>query len=125
MNQQKQTGQKNTGLGRLVKAFGYSCKGFRSTWKSEQAFRQEAMLSLLLVPLGLWLGDSGVERALLVFTALLVPLVELINSAIEAVVDRIGEEQHPLSANAKDMGSAAVFMSFVILLVVWASVVIG
>lgn len=119
------TQQKNTGLVRLAKAFGYSFKGFRCAWKSEEAFRQGVMLSLGLVPLGLWIGDSGVERALLVFSALLIPLVELINSAIEAVVDRIGEALHPLSGDAKDMGSAAVFMSFVILLVVWASVIIG
>ena len=116
--------QKDKGLLRLYKAIGYSYKGFRAAWKGEEAFRQEAVLCLILIPVGLWLGDNAMERALLIFTALLVPLVELLNSAIEAVVDRFGGELHPLSGNAKDMGSAAVFVSLVIVVVVWASIIL-
>ena len=78
----------------------------------------------MLLPLAIWLGEDNVERALLVSTALLVPLVELVNSAVEAVVDRFGGEKHELSGRAKDMGSAAVFMSLVILVAVWALVLL-
>jgi diacylglycerol kinase (ATP) len=116
--------EKNRGLQRLVRATGYSWKGFVAAWENEEAFRQEVAGCLLLLPLALWLGANGVERALLVLTALLVPLVELLNSAIETAVDRVGEEQHPLSGRAKDMGSAAVFVSLVILVVVWTLVLI-
>jgi diacylglycerol kinase (ATP) len=111
------------GLSRICHAAGYSWKGFRSAWRGEAAFRQEALLCLALIPVAIWLGESAVERALLLLTLLLVPLVELLNSAIESVVDRFGEEIHPLSGNAKDMGSAAVFMSLVILVVVWVFVI--
>lgn len=114
----------NTGIRRLAMALVHSWKGFLAAWRNEEAFRQETIGCLLLVPLAVWLGDNGVERALLVMTALLVPLVELMNSAIEAVVDRFGGTRHTLSARAKDMGSAAVFMSLVILVTVWALVLI-
>ncbi len=114
----------NQGVVRLVKALGYSWKGFIAAWRNEEAFRQEAVACLVLLPLALWLGDNGVERALLVLTALLVPLVELMNSAIEAVVDRVGVEKHTLSGRAKDMGSAAVFVSLVILGSVWGLVLL-
>lgn len=114
----------NTGIRRLVMALEYSRKGFLAAWRNEEAFRQEIVGCLLLVPLAIWLGDDGVERALLVLTALLVPLVELMNSAIEAVVDRFGGTEHPLSGRAKDMGSAAVFVSLVILVTVWAVVLV-
>ncbi len=107
---------------RLIKAAGYSWQGFRAAWKNEPAFKQEAVGCLILIPLGVWLGDNGTERALLIFSVLLVPLVELLNSAIESVVDRHGAEHHPLSGRAKDMGSASVLMALIILLVVWASV---
>ncbi|WP_456415794.1 diacylglycerol kinase [Thiolapillus sp.] len=112
----------NTGIARLVKACGYSMRGFASCFKSEAAFRQEVAASLLILPLGLWLGQTGMERALLVASWLLVPMVEMLNSAIEAVVDRIGPEHHELSGQAKDIGSAAVFLAIALFLLVWALV---
>ncbi len=105
-------------------ALVYSWKGLVTAWRNEAASRQEAIGCVLLLPLALWLGENNIERALLVFTALLVPLVELLNSAVEAVVDRFGGEMHDLSARAKDMGSAAVFISLVILVAVWTLVLI-
>ncbi len=96
-----------------------SWKGFLAAWHNEEAFRLETFGCLWLLPLAIWLGDTGVERALLILTILLVLLVELINSAIETVVDRFGHQRHTLSGRAKDMGSAAVFMSFVILVATW------
>ncbi len=93
--------------------------GFRACFKHEQAFRQEIYVLMPLIPLGLWLGNSGVERVLLVLSLLLVPLVELLNSAVEAVVDRFGGEHHELSGRAKDIGSAAVFLSIATAAIVW------
>ncbi len=107
------------GLERLIRAWGYSMAGFRACFKHEEALRQEVFALMFLLPLGLWLGETGVERALLVVSLLIIPLVELLNSAIEAVVDRVGEERHDLSGRAKDIGSAAVFLSIVIAVVVW------
>jgi diacylglycerol kinase (ATP) len=104
---------------RLLRAFGYSYQGFRHTWREEAAFRQEVGLSLVVIPLGLCLGRSGVERALLVSPMLMILVVEILNSAVEAVVDRSGTERHPLAGMAKDMGSAAVMLSFVLLGTVW------
>jgi diacylglycerol kinase (ATP) len=110
---------KPIGLTRLLRAFGYSFQGFRHAWREEAAFRQELCLSLLVMPVGLFLGRSGVERALLVSPMLLILVVEILNSAVEAVVDRSGTERHPLAGMAKDMGSAAVMLSFVLLGTVW------
>ncbi len=110
---------KPTGITRLLRAFGYSFQGFQYAWREEAAFRQEVMLSLLVVPAGLYLGRSGVERALLVSPMLLILVVEILNSAVEAVVDRSGTERHPLAGMAKDMGSAAVMLSFALLGTVW------
>jgi len=110
---------KPTGFTRLLRAFGYSFQGFRLAWREEAAFRQEVALSLLVIPAGLYLGHSGVERALLVSPMLLILVVEILNSAVEAVVDRLGTELHPLAGMAKDMGSAAVMLSFVLLGTVW------
>jgi diacylglycerol kinase (ATP) len=110
---------KPTGITRLLRAFGYSFQGFRHAWREEAAFRQELLLSLGVIPLGLYLGRSGVERALLVSPMLLILVVEILNSAVEAVVDRSGTERHPLAGMAKDMGSAAVMLSFVLLGTVW------
>jgi diacylglycerol kinase (ATP) len=107
------------GVQRIIDAWGYSLAGFRACFKHEQALRQEIYALILLIPLGLWLGSTGVERALLVMSLLIIPLVELLNSAIEAVVDRFGGERHELSGRAKDIGSAAVFLSIVIAAVVW------
>src|ERR1700691_3808985 len=111
--------QKPTGIARLLRAFGYSFQGFQHTWREEAALRQEAMLSLLVIPAGLYLGNSGVERAMLVSPMLLILVVEILNSAVEAVVDRSGTERHPLAGMAKDMGSAAVMLSFALLGTVW------
>ena len=114
--------EKNTGIRRLIKAFGYSMAGFRACFRHEAAFRQEMAASLLLVPAALWLGNTGVERALLLGSWMLVPIMELLNSAIEAIVDRIGPEQHELSGRAKDIGSAAVLLAIVLTTAVWALV---
>ena len=94
-----------------------------TAWREEVALRQEVLLCAVLIPLALWLGDTGIERALLILVLLLVLLVEFINSAIEAVVDRFGGEQHPLSRNAKDIGSAAVLMSIIMASLVWVLVI--
>ena len=116
---------KPRGLVRLWRAFGASGRGLAGAFRDEAAFRQELCLAALVIPVGLWLGHSGVERALLVGPMLLILIVELINSAIEATVDRIGYEHHALAGLAKDLGSAAVFMSFVLLGGVWLLVLIG
>lgn len=112
------------GWRRVIYAFGYSMKGLRACFELEEAFRQEVFLLILLVPLGLWLGETPVERALLVGSLLIVPIVELLNSAIEANVDRVGLERHELSGRAKDIASAAVFASIVWCLVVWALILV-
>ncbi len=111
--------QKPTGLLRIARAFGYSLQGFMHAWREEAAFRQEVSLSLAVIPAGLYLGNSGVERALLVAPMLFILVVEILNSAVEAVVDRAGMERHPLAGMAKDMGSAAVMLSFVLLGAIW------
>mgnify|MGYP003346322646 CR=1 FL=1 len=115
---------KPTGLVRIWRAFGNSAKGFRGAFVEEAAFRQELALAVFLFPLGLWLGETGVERALLVGPIFVVLIVELLNSAVEAAIDRIGLERHPLSGLAKDIGSAAVFTSFALLAVVWLLVLL-
>lgn len=107
------------GLTRILKAFGYSWNGLRSTFRHEEAFRQELLLCLVLIPTAFWLTDVGVERALLIGSLLLILIVELLNSGIEAAIDRFGSEVHTLSARAKDMGSAAVLLSFVNAVVIW------
>ncbi len=114
----------NTGLARIIKASVYSWQGLRAAYRYEEAFRQEFWLCLILIPAGLYFGQNGVERALLVGTAILLPLVEILNSALEAVVDRIGEEQHELAGRAKDMGSAAVMLALVLTATVWSLVLL-
>jgi len=116
---------KLSGARRLVLAFVNSWKGFTGAWRCEAAFRQEVILAALLLPLGAWLGKSGIERALLLGSVLLVLIVELLNTGIETVVDRIGLERHELSGLAKDVGSTAVLISFMLLAVVWGSVLLG
>ena len=111
---------KPTGLIRLLRAFGNTAKGYIGAFREEAAFRQELALCVLLFPVGLWLGQDGIERALLVGPLFVILIVELLNSAIEATVDRIGLERHTLSGLAKDIGSAAVFTSFALLVTVWA-----
>jgi diacylglycerol kinase (ATP) len=117
--------EKPQGLARVLRAAGASWKGLLGAYREEAAFRQELGLSVLVIPLGLWLGRTGVERALLIAPMLLVLIVELLNSAVEATVDRIGFERHVLAGLAKDIGSAAVLMSFVLLGVVWLLVLLG
>jgi diacylglycerol kinase (ATP) len=109
----------NTGVRRIVNATFFSLAGLRAAWQHEAAFRQEVMLAVVLIPTGVWLGRTAVERALLIGSCLLVLVVELLNSGIEAIVDRVGLEPHRLSGQAKDLGSAAVFVSLVLVLVVW------
>lgn len=108
------------GLSRMWHALGYSLEGLRAGWH-ETAFRQEALATLVLLPLSLWLGRSWVETALLAGSALLVMIVELLNTAIETAVDRIGPEWHDLSKRAKDMGSAAVLLSLLLCLGIWTA----
>ncbi|MCK5917094.1 MAG: diacylglycerol kinase [Cocleimonas sp.] len=112
-------GSGNTGLNRIIKAFGFSIQGLKAAYKVEEAFRQEVWLLIITFPLALWLGDTGVEKALLVGSILLLLMVEIINSAIEATIDRFGGEMHELSGRAKDMASAAVFLAMVNAGIVW------
>ena len=107
------------GLRRIWNAAGYSFAGIRASWRNEAAFRQEAILAGLLVPTAFWYGDSAVERILLIGSCLLVLIVELLNSAVEAAIDRIGDDRHTLSGRAKDMGSASVFISLWGVLITW------
>ena len=110
----------NTGLRRIINATFFSVAGFRAAWRDEAAFRQELLLCVVLVPTAFWLGRTAVERSLLVGSCLIVLIVELLNTGIENVVDRFGEERHRLSGQAKDMGSAAVFVSLMLTLVIWS-----
>jgi diacylglycerol kinase (ATP) len=114
----------NTGLNRILKATVYSWQGLKASYRNEEAFRQELMLAVVLIPLGLYLGDGGIEKLLLVVSVLLLLLVEVLNSAIEAVVDRFGGELHELSGRAKDMGSAAVFIAIAIVVVTWVLILL-
>lgn len=113
-----------TGLRRVLNATRYSFAGFAAAARHEDAFRQELMLAAVLLPLGLWLGATGVERALLVGSVLAVLIVELLNSAVEATVDRVSLDDHRLAKRAKDLGSAAVMLSLVNLGVVWLLVLV-
>ena len=110
---------KDTILAHITKAINWSMAGLKAAWKNEQAFRWEAGIVLLMMPVGLWLGRSAVERALLIACSMLILITELLNSAVEAVVDRIGPERHELSKRAKDLGSAAAFISMITAAVVW------
>ena len=112
------------GLTRVIKAFGYSWNGLRSTFKHEEAFRQELLLCMVLVPAAFLLTDVGLERALLIGSLFLILIVELLNSGIEAAIDRFGGELHKLSARAKDMASAAVLLSFIHAGVIWLLVLL-
>jgi diacylglycerol kinase (ATP) len=117
--------EKLQGIGRVLRAFSSSAKGFAGAFREEAAFRQELLFACIALPLALWLGNSGVERALLAAPVLIVLIVELLNSAIEATVDRIGLERHELAGLAKDIGSAAVLSSFILVGVVWIVVLTG
>ncbi|HFF8939910.1 diacylglycerol kinase [Serratia marcescens] len=111
-----------TGLTRIIKAAGYSYKGLSAAWQHEAAFRQELVVTLLAIILAVWLDVGAIVRILLIGSVALVMIVEILNSAIEAVVDRIGSEHHELSGRAKDMGSAAVSLAIVLALFVWGTV---
>ena len=112
-----------TGIRRIINATGYSLKGLKASFKHEAAFRQELLLTIILLPLAIYLGHDGVERAIMLGSLFLVLIVELLNSAVESVVDRIGDEHHELSGRAKDIGSAAVFVSLVNVIVVWSIII--
>lgn len=109
--------------GRILKAAGYSMRGLQAAWLHESSFRLEVYLFALLAPLGWWLVDQPIERVLLIGSMLLVLAAELLNSAIEAVIERYGAEFHPLAGRAKDMGSAAVFVLVMNALLSWGAIV--
>jgi diacylglycerol kinase (ATP) len=111
-----------TGLRRLINAFGYSMEGLSAAYKNEDAFRQELRLALVLIPLAAYLGNTGMERAVMIACVFLVVIVELLNSSVEATVDRISLDHHLLAKRAKDIGSAAVLLSLLNLVVVWSLV---
>ncbi|MBL5827702.1 diacylglycerol kinase [Serratia fonticola] len=111
-----------TGLTRVIKAAGYSYKGLTAAWQNEAAFRQELVATVVAIIVAVWLDVGVIARILLIGSVLLVMIVEILNSAIEAVVDRVGPEYHELSGRAKDMGSAAVSLAIILALFVWASV---
>ena len=108
-----------TGIRRLLNATRYSLAGLAAAARNETAFQQELVLAAILVPLGLWLGANGLERALLAGSVLLVLIVELVNSAIEAAIDRVSQDEHALSKRAKDLGSAAVMLTLANAAAVW------
>ena len=114
----------HTGIKRVIMAAGYSWAGFKAAWQNESAFRQECIIGLLLLPLAFVIGHSMFQVALLIAVLAVVLITELLNSAVEAVVDRIGEEHHDLAGRAKDMGSAAVFVSLSLVVIVWTMIVI-
>jgi diacylglycerol kinase (ATP) len=113
-----------TGWRRLLNAFSYSMAGIKAAYQNEDAFRQEVIMAVVLIPLSIYLGETRLEMALMIFCVLLVIIVELINSSIEATVDRISLENHLLAKRAKDIGSAAVLLSLFNLVIVWGLIVL-
>jgi diacylglycerol kinase (ATP) len=114
--------QGRTGVKRVVYAALHSMHGLAAAWRNEAAFRQEAVLAVLLIPASAWIGRSWIEITLLAGSVMLVLIVELLNSALEATVDRISTETHPLSKRAKDIGSAAVLLALLLCTCIWAAV---
>lgn len=112
-----------TGLGRIIAAGGYSLRGLKAAFQNEAAIRQELMAAIFLIPLAFYIADSGIELALLLGSLILVFLMELINSAIEAIVDRISFDHHPLSGQAKDIGSALVMIAIALVIIVWSAII--
>lgn len=110
------------GFQRIINATGYSIAGLKAAWRNETAFRQELLLLAVLLPAALWLGSDMIQRMLLIGSLLLILIVELVNSAVEAAIDRIGPERHALSGRAKDFGSAAVMISLVGAALTWAAI---
>ena len=111
--------EKNTGIKRIILAGGYSLLGFKAAFRHEAAFRQELLLTLIFIPLAFWLDVDSIRRLLMIAVIILVIIVELLNSAIEAIVDRIGTERHELSGRAKDLGSAAVLATLLLTAYIW------
>ena len=124
-NERVKKARPDMGLGRIWRAIGYSMDGLASTWRSEAAFRQEALAALVLIPIACLLPVPLLQQALLVASVLMVMVVELLNSSIESAIDRISLERHELSKRAKDTGSAAVLLTVLIALVVWGAIVGG
>ena len=122
MNEKKQA---NTGITRIIKAGGYSMQGLQAAFRHEAAFRQELLLALIFIPLAFFVAVGPVERIVLIGLTLIVLIVELLNSAIEAVVDRVGMEHHELAGRAKDMGSAAVLLSLFLWVYAWVDIFIN
>lgn len=122
---ENQVPERKTGLARVIKAYIYTQQGLVATFKSEAAFRQEVALAVILIPLALYFGPGGIAKAMMVASVLLVLIIELINSAIESVVNRFGPEWNVYAKNAKDAGSAAVFISLVNVAIVWALCLFG
>jgi diacylglycerol kinase (ATP) len=114
-----------TGLRRLINAFGYSKDGFIAAYQHEDAFRMEVLMAVLLIPLAVYLGGDAMARAMMIASVILVVIVELVNSAIEATVDHTSLEKHMLAKRAKDIGSAAVLLSLINLAVVWGLLIFG
>jgi diacylglycerol kinase (ATP) len=112
-----------TGIKRIINAAGYSIRGLTAAIKHESAFRQELALVAVLTPIAIYLGQDNIERSILIGSLLLVLIVELLNSAIESLVDRVGHEHHELSGQAKDMGSAAVFVSLANVVIMWGIII--
>jgi len=112
------------GLTRLWNALGYSRDGLSAAWKNEAAFREEVLLAAITIPLAFYLGKTGIDRALLVGSILLILIVEILNSGLEAVVDKASPEKHELAKRAKDMGSAAVLLSLINAAAIWACVLL-
>ena len=117
-------GQNTKGFKRIINAFFFSMSGFKETWKHEEAFRQEVFLFLVTTPLAIWVTEDNIERVLLIGSVGNVLIVELLNSAVETTIDRIGVEHHELSGRAKDIGSAAVMLSLVLAVMTWAIILI-
>ena len=117
-------GQQTKGLKRIINAAFYSYAGFKAVWKHEEAFRQELLLLLITAPLALWLTVNNIERLLLIGSIVFVLVVELLNSAVETAIDRIGPEHHELSGRAKDIGSAAVMLSLALAALTWSLILI-
>lgn len=113
-----------TGIRRIINATGYSWLGLKAAYKHESAFRQEVWLAVIMIPLGFYLGQDWTDKAVLIGSVLFVLTVELLNSGIEAVVDRVGDELHKLSGRAKDMGSAAVLISLIIAAMIWTAILV-
>ncbi len=116
--------KQNKGIRRLWNALFFSIAGFKAIWKTEEAFKQEVIIGIFAIPLALWLGTTYTQKAFLIFSYLLVPIVELLNTAIEVVVDRISLEHHELSKKAKDLGSAAVLTSIICAIIVWTLIAV-